>query len=121
MSAAHTRSVLLLAIAALFWSSAGLLIKNVATVWSGLAVAGGRGLIAGLFLLLVSRGLKFSWSRDQLVGAACYAACTLCFCLATTLTTAANAILLQFTAPVWIALFSAWLLGERATRADWIT
>lgn len=121
MPAAHTRSVLLLVVAALCWSLGGLLIKNVATVWAGLAVAGGRGLIAGVFLLLVSRGLKFRFSRDQMIGAACYAACTLSFCLATTLTTAANAILLQYTAPVWIALFGAWFLGERATRADWVT
>jgi drug/metabolite transporter (DMT)-like permease len=50
-----------------------------------------------------------------------YASCTIAFCTATKLTTAANAILLQYTAPVWIALFGAWLLGERATRYDWIT
>lgn len=121
MNAAHTRSVCLLVVAALCWSLGGLLIKNVATAWSGLAVAGGRGLIAGLFLLLTSRGLKFRWSRDQLIGAVGYAACTITFCMATTMTTAANAILLQYTAPVWIALFSAWFLGERATRADWLT
>jgi drug/metabolite transporter (DMT)-like permease len=43
------------------------------------------------------------------------------FCAATKLTTAANAILLQYTAPVWVALFGAWFLGERTTRADWFT
>src|SRR5262249_24016158 len=37
------------------------------------------------------------------------------------LTTAANAILLQYTAPVWVALLAGWLLDERATRADWLT
>jgi drug/metabolite transporter (DMT)-like permease len=42
------------------------------------------------------------------------------FAIANKLTTAANAILLQYTAPVWIALFGAWLLNERATRADWL-
>ncbi len=98
-----------------------MLIKFVATTWDGLAVAGGRGLIAAVFLVLTNRGLRFHWSRDQLIGAVLYAACTLTFCLATTLTSAANAILLQYTAPVWIALFGAWFLGERATRADWLT
>src|SRR6185369_9973620 len=53
--------------------------------------------------------------------AAAYAACTVLFTLANKLTTAANAILLQYTAPVWIALLGAWLLGERTTRADWLT
>lgn len=119
MNAAHTRSVLLLVIAALCWSLGGLLIK--AVTWPPLAVAGGRGLIAAVFLLLTNRGLRFHFSRDQVLGAVAYAACTVTFCTATKLTTAANAILLQYTAPVWVALFGAWFLGERATRTDWIT
>jgi drug/metabolite transporter (DMT)-like permease len=57
----------------------------------------------------------------QVLGALGYAACTVTFCAATKLTTAANAILLQYTAPVWVALFGAWFLGERTTRADWFT
>jgi drug/metabolite transporter (DMT)-like permease len=117
----HTRSVLQLAGAALCWSLAGVLIKYVATSWPGLAVAGGRGLIAALFLLATNRHLRFHFSRDQIIGAIGYAACTVTFCMATTLTSAANAILLQYTAPVWVALLGAWFLGERATRADWIT
>ena len=119
MHAAHIRSVLLLVAAALCWSLGGLLIKSVN--WPPLAVSGGRGLIAALFLYATNRGLRFHFSRVQLLGAVGYAACTITFCVATKLTTAANAILLQYTAPVWIALFGAWFLGERATRADWCT
>jgi drug/metabolite transporter (DMT)-like permease len=119
VNAAHTRSVLLLVVAALCWSLGGLLIK--AVPWPPLAVAGGRGLIAGLFLVATNRGLRFHFSRDQILGALGYAACTVTFCVATKLTTAANAILLQYTAPVWVALLGAWFLGERATRADWLT
>lgn len=115
----HTRAVGLLFAAALCWSLGGLLIKAVA--WPPLAVAGGRGLIAAVCLVAVSRGLRFHFSRPQVLGAIGYAACTVTFCAATKLTTAANAILLQYTAPVWIALFGTWLLGERATRADWFT
>ncbi len=117
--AAHTRAVGLLVMAALCWSLGGLLIKTV--TWPPLAVAGGRGGIAALFLLATNRGLRFDFSRAQVIGAVGYAACTVTFCTATKLTSAANAILLQYTAPVWIALFGAWFLGERATRADWIT
>jgi drug/metabolite transporter (DMT)-like permease len=109
----------LLTLAALCWSLGGVLIKNVA--WPPLAVAGGRGLIAALFLVATNRGLRFHFSRDQVLGAIGYAACTITFCVATKLTTAANAILLQYTAPVWIALFGSWFLGERATRSDWLT
>ena len=121
MNAAHTRSVLQLVAASLCWSLAGVLIKFIATSWPGLAVAGGRGLIAAAFLLLTNRALRFHFSRDQILGAMGYAVCTVMFCAATTMTSAANAILLQYTAPVWVALFSAWLLREPATRADWIT
>jgi drug/metabolite transporter (DMT)-like permease len=117
----HTRAVGLLVLAALCWSLGGLLIKAVADLWPPLAIAGGRGGIAALFLLATNRGLKFSFSKAQIAGAIGYAACTVLFCTATALTTAANAILLQYTAPVWIALFGAWFLGERATRADWMT
>jgi len=117
---AHTRSVGLLLLAALCWSLGGVLLKSVA--WPPLAVAGGRGIIAAVFLLLVGgRSLRFTWTPLQLGTAAAYAGCTVLFAAANRLTTAANAILLQYTAPVWVALFGAWLLGERATRADWLT
>jgi drug/metabolite transporter (DMT)-like permease len=121
VNATHTRSVLQLVGASLCWSLAGVLIKFIGETWPGLAIAGGRGLIAGIFLLLTNRALRFHFSRDQILGAVCYAGCTVLFCTATTLTSAANAILLQYTAPVWVALFGAWFLGERAGRADWIT
>jgi len=117
---AHTKSVGLLLGGALCWSLAGVLFKHVE--WPGLAAAGGRGLLAALFLLAVTwRELRFTWSPLQLGAAAAYAACTILFTLANKMTTAANAILLQYTAPVWIALLGAWLLNERTTRADWLT
>jgi drug/metabolite transporter (DMT)-like permease len=119
VNASHTRAIFQLVGAALFWSLAGLLIK--AVDWPPLAIAGGRGIIAAIFLYLTNRALRFHFSRDQVIGALAYAACTVTFCVATKLTTAANAILLQYTAPVWVALFGAWFLGEHATRADWIT
>lgn len=119
MNAAHTRALLQLVAAALCWSLAGLLIK--AVDWPPLAVSGGRGIIAAAFLLLTNRGLRFHFSRHQIIGAVAYAACTITFCIATKLTTAANAVLLQYTAPIWAALFGAWFLGERATKGDWIT
>ena len=116
----HRKSVGLLLITALGWSLGGVLMKSVN--WPPLAVGGGRGLVAAVFLLLVAgRGLRFTWSPLQLATALAYTGCTVLFAAATKLTTAANAILLQYTAPVWVALLGAWLLGERATRADWWT
>jgi drug/metabolite transporter (DMT)-like permease len=108
-----------MATAALCWSLGGLLIKSVA--WPPLAVAGGRGFIAAAFLAVFAPRFRFTWSAAQILGAVAYAATTILFVTATKLTTAANAILLQYTAPVWIALFGSWFLGERSTRADWLT
>lgn len=117
---AHTKSVGLLLITALGWSLGGVLLKSVD--WPPLAVGGGRGLVAAVFLLLVcGRSLRFTWSPLMLGTALAYTGCTVLFAAATKLTTAANAILLQYTAPVWVALFGAWFLGERARRADWWT
>ena len=117
---AHRKAVGLLLVAALGWSLAGVLFKLVD--WPPLAAAGGRGLVSALFLIAVTgRRLRFTWSPLQLGTALVYAGCTTLFAIANKMTTAANAILLQYTAPVWIALFGAWLLNERATRADWLT
>ncbi len=115
----HTRAIGQLLLAALFWSLGGLLIKS--ADWPPLAVAGGRGLVAAVFLALTNRPLRFTFSPVQLLAALAYAGCTVLFVVATKLTTAANAILLQYTAPVWIALFGAWFLHERASRTDWLT
>lgn len=117
---AHRKAVGLLLLAALGWSLGGVLMKSVD--WPPFAVGGGRGLVAAIFLLAVrGRMLRFTWTPLQLGTALAFAGCTILFAAATKLTTAANAILLQYTAPVWVALLGAWLLGEHARRADWWT
>jgi drug/metabolite transporter (DMT)-like permease len=103
---------------AVLWSSGGLLIKWVS--WNPIAIAGARSAIAALFLLVVFRRPHITWSPIQVSGAIAYTVTVISFVVATKLTTAANAILLQYTAPIYIALFGAWFLGERATRLDWI-
>lgn len=115
----HRRAVGQLLLAALCWSLAGVLVKEVN--WPPLAVAGGRGFIAAAFLWLTHRPLRLTWSRVQCGAAVAYAACTITFVAATKLTTAANAILLQYTAPIYVALLGAWLLKERTSLADWVT
>jgi drug/metabolite transporter (DMT)-like permease len=109
----------MLLIAALCWSLGGVLIKYLE--WPAMAVAGGRGVIAALFLAALCRPLRFTWSPVQIGAALAYAACTITFVAATKLTTAANAILLQYTAPIHVALLGAWILKERATAVDWAT
>jgi drug/metabolite transporter (DMT)-like permease len=65
--------------------------------------------------------MKFTWSVHQVTGACAFATTMITFVLATKMTTAANAVLLQYTAAAWVALFSAWFLKEKPARSDWFT
>ena len=110
------KSRLLLLAAALLWSTAGAVIKlSSLDAWQ---LAGGRALVAALFLaaLVPSARRRPSW-RLLLVGLA-YAVTTVLFVIANKLTTAANAIFLQDTAPLWVLLLSPWALGERPSRGE---
>jgi len=106
-------------VTAILWSSAGLLLKMIS--WNPMAIAGMRSAIATIVLLAFLRRPHITWSFAQIGGAIAYAVTVILFVLANKLTTAANAILLQYTSPMYVALFGAWFLGERATRLDWIT
>jgi len=113
----RTRAVLLLAATAVLWSLGGVLIKWVSL--PSMAVAGFRSAIA-LPVLLIAFGTRtVNFSASQLIGGVSYAATVILFVCATKLTTAGNAILLQYTAPVYVALFSGWLLGEKIRWFDW--
>jgi drug/metabolite transporter (DMT)-like permease len=108
-----------LAFTALLWSLAGVCIKAVDL--SGPAIAGIRSAIAFAFLFAILPKTRFVWSRNCIASAACYALTTLTFVTATKLTTAANAILLQYTAPFYVAVAAPRLLGETTRKADWLT
>jgi len=101
------RAVLAVAGAAILWSTGGLFIK--VAPMPALAVACGRSLVAGLFYLALLRpDLRAArWST-----AAAYAGCIITFVSATKLTTAANAIFLQYTGPAYVLLLSPFLLDE---------
>lgn len=58
------------------------------------------------------------FSRPVLLGAVCSYACTTCFVAANKLTTAANAIVLQYTNPMFVVLLSWLVLRRRAQRRD---
>lgn len=108
-----------LVITAVLWSLGGLLIKLVS--WNPLAIAAGRSFISALLMLVYVRKLKFNWSRDQILAAFFYFGTVTLFVTANKLTTAANAILLQYGAPVYVAIFAPLILKEKTKTADWIT
>lgn len=118
LSHQRKRALLLLILASVLWSTGGLLVKSVPI--HPMAIAGARSGVACLVVLLFLGKPRFAWSVPQIGGALSYAATVTCFVFATKLTTAANAILLEYTAPVYIAILGSWFLGERTTTADWL-
>jgi len=112
------KHVLLLLATAILWSLGGVLIKSID--WTPVAIAGSRSLIAALAISLVMPGViqKISW--QSIPGAVAYAATVILFVVATKLTTAANAIFLQYTAPIYIAMIGPWFLRESTEWQDWL-
>jgi drug/metabolite transporter (DMT)-like permease len=107
-----------LVITALLWSLGGLFIKWVQL--NPVAIAGMRSAIASILIWIFLKKPKFNWSKEQILCAIAYALTVILFVMANKMTTAANAILLQYTAPIYVALFSFTLLGERTTKLDWL-
>ncbi|MEO6047360.1 MAG: DMT family transporter [Candidatus Kapaibacterium sp.] len=123
----RTRGVLFVLAAAVLWSSGGLLIKLITLnpaanpIARGLAIAGGRSVVAALVIWAFARPTSFRFTRGQFLGALTYAGTVIFFVIATRMTTAANAILLQYTAPIYAALLSYRMLREPITRFDWLS
>jgi drug/metabolite transporter (DMT)-like permease len=102
--------------AALLFSTGGVAIKgNTLTAWQ---VASYRSLVAAVVLAVAFPDARRNWTwRHMLVGSA-YAATLIAFVAATKLTTAANAIFLQATAPAYVAVLGPFLLKERLKKPD---
>ena len=114
------RSVLFVFLASVCFSTGGLFIKLVP--WSALAINGARNLIGaaviGIYLLVTGHRIVFS--RRVLVGALSMIGVTTLFALANKLTTAANTIVLQFTAPVFVIILMAVIYRQKPGRVDLI-
>jgi len=111
-------AILLMVLVTLLWSTNGLLIKLVS--WSPMSISGLRSLFAAAVLLPFLGKPRQLVSFDTLIGAFGFAGALITFVIATKLTTAANAIFLQLTAPVYVALLSGWILGEHVRTLDWV-
>lgn len=115
----RTRAIIYLIITAVLWSLGGVLIKSVK--WNPIAIAGARSAISSLLIIAYIRKPRFTWSFDQILAAIFYAGTVILFVSANKLTTAANAILLQYGAPIYVAILGSVILKEKTTLADWIT
>ena len=114
----RTKGMLEMLTCALLWSVGGVFIKLVP--WSGFAIAGARALVAGLTLLVYARirGFRLRLSKETVFIAFSLAGTYLSFVCATKLTTAANAIVIQYTAPVYLLVFGAIFQGQKLKLAD---
>lgn len=103
----------------LLWSTGGLFIK--ATTVDAFTVNAGRSLFAAVTVAVFTfrKGLKLD--GFTLLSAFLYAGTLSCFVYANKTTTAANAIFLQYTAPIYILIFAPFILKEKFRMSDLIT
>jgi drug/metabolite transporter (DMT)-like permease len=113
------RAILFLVFAAILWSTSGVLIKTMD--WQPIAILSARSLFASLVFLIYLRRLPTRFNRWQLLGAGASILTQFLFITSTKLTTAANAIFLQYTAPIYVVLLGFWLLREKPSRTDYVS
>ncbi len=105
--------------AAALFSTGGAAIKFCSL--AGWQVACFRSGVAAVAIALFLPRTRRGWTAGTLLVACAYAATLISFVVATKLTTAANAIFLQATAPLYMFLLSPWLLREKVGREDVLT
>jgi DME family drug/metabolite transporter len=108
--------ILFVLAAALLWSTGSLFIKS--TPLDALELSFGRSLLAALTVAVLTRREGFRLNFVTLVASVLYAALLVLFVFANKLTTAANAIFLQYTAPVYVLILEPLVFKERFRRAD---
>ncbi|MEE4270463.1 MAG: EamA family transporter [Thermoanaerobaculales bacterium] len=110
---------LLILITAILFSTGGAAVK--ATTLTAWQVAGFRAAVAALAILVLVPEARRGWSRATFAVGSAFAATTILFVFANKLTTAANAIFLQGTAPLYVVLLSPLMLGEKIRRRQLVT
>jgi len=111
--------IVLVLLAVLLWSTGGLFIKL--TTLDAFAVNLGRSFFAALTVAVFTyqKGLRLDWFT--LLTSFLYAGTLTCFVYANKTTTAANAIFLQYTAPIYILILSPFILKEKFRFSDLLT
>jgi len=104
-------------LSAIFFSLGGLLIKLIP--WSSITIQGVRSIFSSLVIggYMFLTGRKFVFNKSVLFGAICNMAMAFTFVMATKMTTAANAIVLQFTEPIFVILL-LWMLYKKRPGKD---
>lgn len=110
---------LLVLIAAAMWSTSGFFVKApFFKGWPGPVLAWWRALFACVVLWPMVRQARWTWKLLPMT--AVFAAMNYTYLTAMVEGSAANAIWLQCTAPVWVLLVGVFMFGERAVWRDWV-
>jgi len=110
---------LLVLAAAILWSTSGFFVKApVLKVFSGMDLAFWRAAFACVVLWPLVRRPQWSWKL--LPATATFVAMNCTYLTSMAMGSAANAIWLQFTAPVWVLLFGVFVFKEKANWRDWL-
>ena len=113
--------MILVLIAVFLWSTGGLFIKLTDGQLDAYQVTFFRSLFAAVTVLILTRkdGLKIN--AFGIFTSVIYAALLFLFVWATKKTTAANAIFLQYTAPIYILALAPFVIGEKFRFRDLVT
>ena len=104
-------------LSAICFSTGGVLIKSIP--WNSFSISLARSVLSLIVIILYqkSQGRKFVFNKMVLFGAMCNCIMAVTFVMATKMTTAANAIVLQFTEPVFLILI-VWLVYKQKPKKD---
>ena len=112
------KAMLMMVLCACLWSIGGILIKWIS--WNSFLIAGGRSLISALVLggFMYITKVKVKVCKYSIGAGISLAGCFFCFIAANKLTTAANAIILQYTAPIFILIISILFLHQKVQKRE---
>jgi drug/metabolite transporter (DMT)-like permease len=113
------KAILFLALAAILWSTSGLFVKILD--WQPVSILAGRSFFAAIVFLIYLRRLPTRFGRWQLLAAGMFILTQFLFITSTKMTTAANSIFLQYTAPIYVIPLAYWFLREKPSRTDFLS
>lgn len=112
------QAVLMMAVCAALWSTAGIFIKLIP--WHSMVICGLRSLLSAavVFLYMKHQKIPIRLTKRSGLASLTLALTFICFVIANKLTTAANAIVLEFTSPIFILIMNALVFHQKIRHAD---
>ncbi|WP_294467456.1 DMT family transporter [uncultured Anaerofustis sp.] len=119
MEKSRKNGAIYIVIAAFLWSLNGVLIKYIP--WQPMAISGVRAFLSTITLVLIKGAFDFKFNKHVIFASLSYVSMGILFVYATKLTTAANAIILQYTAPIFVIILSIFFFKKFPTKKQLIT